>query len=87
MLLKSLERAWLFFGLIALTNGNLSPLKAGEIITLEIGASAPAFSLPGVDGKTYSLESFKESKILVIVFMANHCPTAQAYEDRILQLY
>jgi len=58
-------------------------LQAEEIKTLEIGAIAPAFLLPGVDGKTYSLESFKESKILVIVFMANHCPTAQAYEDRI----
>lgn len=87
MFLKSLKRAWSFFALIAVLNGNLSPLRAGEIETLEIGASAPAFSLPGVDGKTYSLESFKESKILMIVFMANHCPTAQAYEDRILQLY
>ncbi len=73
--------------LMAGLNGNLSPLHAEEIKTLEIGATAPAFSLPGVDGKTYTLESFKESKILVIVFMANHCPTAQAYEDRILQLY
>jgi peroxiredoxin len=87
MSLKSLKRAWLFFSLIALMNGNLSHLKAEEIKTLEIGASAPAFSLPGVDGKTYTLESFKESKILMFVFMANHCPTAQAYEDRILQLY
>jgi peroxiredoxin len=87
MILKSLKRAWLFFGLIAVWYGNLSQLKAEEIKTLEIGASAPAFSLPGVDEKTYTLESFKESKILMIVFMANHCPTAQAYEDRILQLY
>ncbi len=87
MFLKSLKRAWLFFGLIAVLNGNISQLKAEEIKTLEIGASAPAFSLPGVDGKTYTLESFKESKILMIVFMANHCPTAQAYENRILQLY
>jgi thiol-disulfide isomerase/thioredoxin len=73
--------------LIAVLTGNLFPLQAEEIKTLEIGATAPAFSLPGVDGKTYTLESFKESKILMIVFMANHCPTAQAYEDRILQLY
>jgi peroxiredoxin len=87
MFLKFLNRAWLFFGLITVMNGNLSQLKAEEIKTLEIGASAPAFSLPGVDGKTYTLESFKESKILMIVFTANHCPTAQAYEDRILQLY
>ena len=55
--------------------------------TLEIGAAAPDFSLPGVDGKLYSLESFKDSKILVVIFTANHCPTAQAYENRIIQLY
>lgn len=67
--------------------GNSFLLRGEEIKTLEIGASAPGFSLPGVDGKTYTLESFKGSKILMIVFMANHCPTAQAYEDRILQLY
>jgi len=73
--------------LVLQLNGNLFRLQGEDIKPLEIGAAAPAFSLPGVDGKTYTLESFKESKILMIVFTANHCPTAQAYEDRILQLY
>jgi peroxiredoxin len=73
--------------LILELNENLFRLQAEDIKPLEIGAAAPAFSLPGVDGKTYTLESFKKSKILMIVFTANHCPTAQAYEDRILQLY
>src|SRR5262245_46245435 len=54
--------------------------------TLPIGAKAPAFSLKGVDGKTYSLASFSKSKILVVIFTCNHCPTAQAYEQRIMQL-
>jgi peroxiredoxin len=54
--------------------------------TLDIGAAAPDFSLMGTDGKTYSLASFKQSNILVIVFTCNHCPTAQAYEDRIIKL-
>jgi hypothetical protein len=67
--------------------GNSFLLLAEDVKTLEIGATAPAFSLPGVDGKTYTLSSFSESKILVIIFTANHCPTAQAYEERILQLY
>jgi peroxiredoxin len=62
-------------------------LKAEDVKTLEIGDRAPAFSLPGIDGKTYTLESFQESDILLVIFTANHCPTAQAYEDRILQLY
>ena len=57
-----------------------------EYKTLEIGSKAPDFKLPGVDGKTYTLASFKNATILVIVFTCNHCPTAQAYEDRIIQM-
>src|SRR3569833_396598 len=54
--------------------------------TLAIGSTAPEFRLPGVDGKIYTLESFKSAKVLVIVFMCNHCPTSQAYEPRIIKL-
>ncbi|MFD1143775.1 redoxin family protein [Larkinella insperata] len=54
--------------------------------TLEIGASAPDFSLPGIDGKQYSLKSFAGSPALVVVFSCNHCPTAQAYEDRLIRM-
>ena len=53
---------------------------------LAIGSIAPDFHLKGVDGKIYSLSSFKDANILVIVFTCNHCPTAQCYEDRIKQL-
>lgn len=42
--------------------------------TLEIGESAPDFSLPGTDGKTYSLKDFADAKILVVFFTCNHCP-------------
>jgi thiol-disulfide isomerase/thioredoxin len=54
--------------------------------TLAIGAPAPDFSLPAVDGKTYTLQSFKTAKVLVVVFMCNHCPTSQAYEQRIIRV-
>jgi len=54
--------------------------------TLALGSKAPDFHLPATDGKTYSLASFAKAKLLVIVFTCNHCPTAQAYEDRIIQL-
>jgi peroxiredoxin len=50
--------------------------------TLAIGAKAPDFRLPGVDGKTYSLSDFDDAKVLVVAFTCNHCPTAQAYESR-----
>lgn len=57
-----------------------------EIKTLEIGAKAPDFGLPGVDGKVHRLAEYDKAKVLVIVFTCNHCPTAQAYEDRLMKL-
>ncbi len=54
--------------------------------TLEIGAKAPDFNLPGVDGKEHRLAEYDRAKVLVIVFTCNHCPTAQAYEERIKKL-
>jgi thiol-disulfide isomerase/thioredoxin len=54
--------------------------------TLAIGAVAPDFCLPGIDGKTHCLKDYAPSQILVIVFTCNHCPTAQLYEPRIRQL-
>ena len=63
---------------------NPQPVPVQTVAPLAVGATAPDFNLPGVDGKMYSLGSFKEAKALVIVFTCNHCPTAQAYEDRII---
>ena len=50
------------------------------------GRRRPTSSLPGVDGKTYQLADFADAEVLAIVFTCNHCPTAQAYEERIKQL-
>src|SRR5579863_1932271 len=66
----------------------LAPAEPQEeaVTPLAIGASAPDFSLPGVDGKTYSLADFAQAKLLVVLFTSNHCPTAQAYEGRVKEL-
>ena len=61
-------------------------ISSQKIKPLEIGAKAPYFELPGVDGKLYSIDSFKQSDILVIIFTSNHCPTSQAYEDKIIKM-
>jgi len=63
-----------------------APASPQKIETLKIGAKAPNFNLPGVDGKRHKLSEFDKANILVIVFTCNHCPTAQAYEERIKQL-
>ena len=51
---------------------------------MEVGTPAPPFSLPGIDGKTYALDSFAD--VLVVVFTCNHCPYAKAVEDRLIAL-
>ncbi|MBC7826187.1 MAG: redoxin domain-containing protein [Chitinophagaceae bacterium] len=87
--MKSKSLFFLFISLaldLAYPRYSVSSATLEEHKTLEVGAKAPNFSLPGVDGKTYTLASFKNAQILVIVFTCNHCPTAQAYEDRIIQL-
>ena len=53
---------------------------------LDIGQRAPDFSLPGVDGKDYSLNSFQHNKVIVVMFTCNHCPYVQAYEDRLVAI-
>ena len=53
---------------------------------LTIGAAAPDFCLPGIDGQTHCLAEYASSKVLVIAFTCNHCPTAQLYETRLKQL-
>ena len=56
--------------------------------TLQIGQPAPDFrDLPGVDGRKYSLDSFKHAKVLVVFFTCNHCPFVIGSEDRILKLH
>ena len=56
-------------------------------MALKIGDKAPEFrNLPGVDRKTHSLSDYASDKVLVVVFSCNHCPYAQAYEDRIISL-
>ncbi|MCP4451304.1 MAG: hypothetical protein GY809_07565 [Planctomycetes bacterium] len=70
--------------------------------TLPIGSSAPDFTLKGfvvtdastpgqpahdrIQEKTYTLKDFADAKLLVLISTCNHCPTAQAYEQRIMTL-
>ena len=52
----------------------------------ELGTPCPEFMLPGVDGRTYQKRDFANAQTLLVVFTCNHCPYAQAVEDRIIAL-
>lgn len=54
--------------------------------TLEIGSKLPDFNLPAIDSKNYSPSTFKDSKVIVVMFTCNHCPYVQAYEGRLIKL-
>jgi peroxiredoxin len=56
------------------------------VSTLELGARAPDFDLPGVDGRNYSLASFADKNVLVVIFSCNHCPYVKAFEDRMVSI-
>ena len=57
-----------------------------QINTITPGTPAPAFNLPGVNGKNISFSSFPEAKGYIVVFTCNTCPVSKAYEQRIMNL-
>ncbi|MBP6826051.1 MAG: thioredoxin family protein [Saprospiraceae bacterium] len=52
-----------------------------------VGDKADDFSLKNVDGRTVSLSDYKDIKGYIVVFTCNHCPYAQLYEQRIIDLH
>jgi peroxiredoxin len=68
--------------------GALAAFKADTAAPgYKVGDIATDFSLKNVDGKMVSLKSVKDAtKGYIVVFTCNHCPYAQAYEDRVIAL-
>lgn len=52
-----------------------------------VGDTAQDFNLKNIDNKLVSLAGIPDAKGYIVVFTCNHCPYAQAYEDRIIQLH
>lgn len=53
---------------------------------LKIGDPIIEFKLPGVDNCDYSLDDYRDKPALAVIFTCNHCPYAQAWEDRIIAI-
>jgi len=51
-----------------------------------VGDKAADFKLKDVDGKLVSLSDYNNAKGIVVIFTCNHCPYAQAYQDRIIKI-
>lgn len=54
---------------------------------LAIGSAIPSFSLPGTNGKTYTIADFKDAKVLCVIFTCNHCPDAVAAAPRMQEIH
>jgi peroxiredoxin len=63
-------------------------IVAAAVSAAPIGIGSPVvdFSLKNVDGKTVAVGDFADKSVLVVVFSCNHCPYAQAYQDRLIAL-
>ena len=55
-------------------------------MSIAISETAPAFSLPGVDGRDHSLDDYDDARALVLVQSCNHCPYVQAWEGRLIAI-
>jgi peroxiredoxin len=51
-------------------------------MSVALGAEAPQFDLPGVDGQRHSLSDYDDADALVLIQSCNHCPYVQAWEER-----
>lgn len=56
-----------------------------ETPVCEFGQPAVDFSLPGVDGKTWTLQDCRGEKGLLVFFICNHCPYVKAILDRLVR--
>ena len=72
-----------FFALAFTLVVSLSVHAEDGVADLPIGAPAPDFALPGIDGKTHKLSEYKDGKVLVIFFTSNHCPTSHGAAARL----
>jgi len=66
-----------------------SPVLAGEFNkVISVGQKAPSFTgIPAVmveKDASLNLDNLTKDNVVVLVFLANHCPVVTAYEDRII---
>ena len=55
-------------------------------MSIAISETAPSFDLPGVDGRSHSLEDYADARALVLVQSCNHCPYVQGWEGRLIAI-
>ncbi|MBI3586283.1 MAG: thioredoxin family protein [Ignavibacteriales bacterium] len=75
-MLKKITGIFMFLGLLAL------PLFAGDE-----PKKAEDFTLEDYNGVKHSLSDYKDSKAIVLMFIATQCPVSNAYNTRMVEFY
>src|SRR5579883_2593059 len=52
----------------------------------QLGSACPDFKLKSVDGHVFARDDFSTSRVLLVMFICNHCPYVKAVEDRLIAL-
>ena len=60
-------------------------MVALETPSCDFGKKAINFDLPGIDGRSWSLQQCMGEKGLLVMFICNHCPYVKAVQDRIVR--
>lgn len=56
-----------------------------ETPVCEFGKPAVDFTLPGVDGRLWTLDDCRGERGLLVMFICNHCPYVKAVRERIVR--
>lgn len=79
-----MKRTFVLIG--ALLTGIFATTTSMAPAGYSVGDIASDFKLKNVDGKMVSLADYKSAKGFIVVFTCNHCPYAQAYQQRVIDL-
>ena len=71
------------FGILLMTYSSFS---SGQSVLGEVN-KVDDFSLKDYNGKEFSLSDFKDSKAIVVIFVATECPVSNAYNSRMESIY
>ena len=74
-----------------LANCSAPEAESSETKSDKMEESSPTvyenFTLKDYNGKEHSLSDYKDSKAIVVIFIATQCPVSNAYNERMVQLY
>jgi peroxiredoxin len=83
---QSRARRWMLAMAVCCAAGSATPAAADTADSPRIGRKIADFALEDYRGRARSLSDWKESKLVVVVFLGTECPLANLYMPRVSEL-